>query len=84
VIEANQNKDPKQLSFGAHTLKSSSAILGAVTLATLCEALETLGNSGAIEKNEAQVNELVDQLEREYLRVISALEKKLHTIQLVH
>lgn len=83
VIEANQNKDPKQLSFGAHTLKSSSAILGAVPLATLCEALETLGNSGAIEKNEAQVNELVDQFEREYLRVVSALEKKLHTIQLV-
>lgn len=84
VVEANQNKDLNQLSYGAHTLKSSSAALGAMSLATLCETLETFGNSGAIAGNEAQVNGLVDQLEREYLRVVEVLENKLHKIQLVH
>ncbi|HEY9709669.1 MAG TPA: response regulator, partial [Oculatellaceae cyanobacterium] len=38
--------DPAAIKQAAHTLKSSSASLGAITLSKLCEDLERIGNSG--------------------------------------
>jgi len=41
--------DPKAVTAAAHTLKSSSAQIGAVRLAALCKELEALGRNGSIE-----------------------------------
>jgi HPt (histidine-containing phosphotransfer) domain-containing protein len=54
----------------AHTLKSSSASLGAMTLSKLCEQLESLGHSQSM----TGAREIVVQLESEYERVKTALQ----------
>ena len=43
--QAVASDDPLAMQGAAHSLKSSSAVLGARKLATLCQALETLGRS---------------------------------------
>jgi HPt (histidine-containing phosphotransfer) domain-containing protein len=43
--QAVASDDPLAMQGAAHSLKSSSAVLGARNLATLCQALETLGRS---------------------------------------
>jgi len=53
----------------AHTLKSTSANLGAHQMATLCAELEQRGRSGALEGTPA----LLAQLEQELERVSQAL-----------
>ena len=58
-----------QVKKAAHTLKSSSANLGAHQMATLCAELEQRGRSGALEGTPA----LLDQLEQELERVSQAL-----------
>ena len=55
----------------AHTLKSSSASLGAMTLSKLCEQLERLGYS----QTTAGAREIVAQLESEYERAKAALQR---------
>lgn len=62
--------DAKQLRFCTHTLKSSSATLGATTLANLCKELEVMSQS---EKIEGGLNKL-PQLKAEYARVEAALQ----------
>jgi len=62
--------DSATMQQAAHTLKSSSASLGAITLSKLCEQLESLGRSQAT----AQATELVAQIEPEYERVKAALQ----------
>ncbi|MFQ5857786.1 MAG: Hpt domain-containing protein, partial [Anaerolineae bacterium] len=54
----------------AHTMKSSSASLGAMTLSTLCKELEAIGRAGALDG----AAERVAQIETEYERVRIALE----------
>ncbi|HEY9613156.1 GAF domain-containing hybrid sensor histidine kinase/response regulator, partial [Allocoleopsis sp.] len=54
----------------AHTLKSSSASLGAITLSELCQELEAIAGSGAI----TQAQELFTRLESEFERVKTALQ----------
>ncbi|MEP0547424.1 MAG: response regulator [Rhodothermales bacterium] len=49
----------------AHTLKSSSALLGFTAMASLCEALETHALGGEI----GAVAALLDEVEREYERI---------------
>jgi HPt (histidine-containing phosphotransfer) domain-containing protein len=53
----------------AHTLKSSSASLGAMKLSELSKELEMKVNSGSVEGAEAQIKKIDD----EFLRVKSAL-----------
>jgi len=50
--------DPKAVAAAAHTLKSSSAQIGAVRLSALCKELEALGRSGSLER----VPELFDEI----------------------
>jgi signal transduction histidine kinase/CheY-like chemotaxis protein/HPt (histidine-containing phosphotransfer) domain-containing protein len=57
----------------AHTLKSSSATLGAHRLAALCADLETQGRARRIER----ARELAADIEAEYSRVEAALTEKL-------
>lgn len=70
IRSAIREQDGPALYRAAHTLKPSSAHLGAVYLAALCEELETLGKTGQLEKAAATQR----QLEIEFNRVKPALE----------
>ncbi|NEQ22314.1 MAG: response regulator, partial [Microcoleus sp. SIO2G3] len=59
-----------QLQTTAHTLKSSSASLGAISLSHLCEQLEILGQTGTT----VGARELITQVHSEYERVKIALQ----------
>ncbi|HID64148.1 MAG TPA: response regulator, partial [Anaerolineae bacterium] len=63
--------DAEGLQRAAHTLKSSGATLGAMTLSALCRELETMGRAGTLEG----AAEKVAQVEAEYERVKAALEE---------
>jgi HPt (histidine-containing phosphotransfer) domain-containing protein len=54
--------DPKAVTAAAHTLKSSSAQIGAVRLSTLCKELEALGRGGSVEG----AQELLDEIAGEH------------------
>lgn len=56
----------------AHTLKSSSATLGATTLSLLCQELEAISRTG----NTNMGSDKVPQMEAEYERVKAALQKE--------
>ncbi len=70
AIEAN---DPKALELAAHSLKSNSATLGAMTLSKLAAEVEDLGRSGKTDK----ATELLNEMEREYVRVKPAVTELL-------
>ena len=70
IDTAMTQQNASNLNRAAHTLKSSSAALGAMTLSHFCQALETSARTGAID-NEAG---LVPLLHAEYERVRTALQ----------
>ncbi len=55
----------------AHSLKSSSATIGAVDLADTCRQLETMGRRGALQG----ADELSRKAESEFHRVCAALDR---------
>jgi CheY-like chemotaxis protein len=61
--------DAPALKVAAHTLKSSSASLGATDLSTLCKEVQTLAAEGSVEPAES----IVVQIENEFAGVIAAL-----------
>lgn len=63
--------DAPKLRMAAHTLKSTSADFGALTLSGYCKELEALGKAGALAGTEG----LIAQVEAEYARVKPALER---------
>jgi HPt (histidine-containing phosphotransfer) domain-containing protein len=71
--EAVANKDAEPLRIAAHTLKSSSANVGARVLADLCRELEELGRSGSLDNAASKLSLLYD----EYRRVDAALSVEL-------
>jgi PAS domain S-box-containing protein len=71
--EAVAQVDGEGLQRAAHTLKSSSASLGAMTLSVLCQELEGMGRAGALEG----AAEKVAGVEAEYERVKDVLEKQM-------
>jgi HPt (histidine-containing phosphotransfer) domain-containing protein len=70
---ALDQKQPRLLQNSAHTLKSSSAILGAARLAQLCQDLELMAQAEDLSKS----REYVAQLNAEYLRVEAVLKNEL-------
>jgi CheY-like chemotaxis protein/HPt (histidine-containing phosphotransfer) domain-containing protein len=70
IREAVAQGDPEGLRQGAHSMRSSSANLGALTLANLLKELENLGRAGTT----ANAQTLLTQVEKEYEKVIKALE----------
>ncbi len=70
ISTAVTQQDAAAMQKAAHTLKSSSASLGAMTLSKLCEQIESMGHSGTT----AGVGEIVAQIESEYERVKAALQ----------
>jgi CheY-like chemotaxis protein/HPt (histidine-containing phosphotransfer) domain-containing protein len=73
IREAAQGNDADALYRAAHTLKSSSAYLGALTFSGMCKELEMIGRSKALEGAVARLAALA----HEYERVRDALEKPL-------
>jgi len=78
IQAAVQQQDAAALRFAAHTLKSISATLGAVTLAQLCQELETIGRTGMMAED-WHVNGLpqLRHLEVEYEQVKKTLNLEL-------
>ena len=70
IVHAIASNNPQKLHQAAHTLKSSSATLGATELSNLCKELEVMARSGMIEDGELKKS----QLEAEYERVKAALQ----------
>ncbi|MEP0886373.1 response regulator, partial [Trichocoleus sp. ST-U3] len=68
--EAVTQINPAQMQEAAHTLKSSSASLGAMNLSNLCEQLEMLGQTGTT----VGAREIITQVQSEYERVKTALQ----------
>ena len=73
IADAVAQSDPEALKKAAHTLKSSSANVGAITMAELCKTLEMMGRDKTIE----HADELADKVSTEYSRVLAALNKNL-------
>ncbi len=70
IQQAIANEDSPKLALAAHTLKSNSALLGATTLSTLCQKLETTG----YEEDLADAGQVLTQLKTEFEKVKIALE----------
>lgn len=66
-------RDAKALRYAAHTLKSSSVNLGALTLSALCKDLEAMGDDGVV----APAVTLLPTLAAEYQLVREALSAEL-------
>ena len=72
---AVHERDSAKLGRSAHTLKSSSATLGALDFAQMCQALENLAHSQPLaEANWEQAAQQVAQLEQDYFAVEKALQ----------
>lgn len=70
---ALRDGEPTAIQKAAHSIKSSSATLGAETLATLCKKLESMGR----EKNTENAWDILSEIEAEYERVKCALRGEL-------
>ncbi len=70
--QAVVSEDSETIERSAHSLKSSSATLGALDLAGLCKELEQIGREGATE----QSAEVFTNLENEFHRVQRALSEQ--------
>jgi signal transduction histidine kinase/DNA-binding response OmpR family regulator/HPt (histidine-containing phosphotransfer) domain-containing protein len=71
---AMSQKQPATLQRAAHTLKSSSASLGAMTLSQLCQELEHLDSSQIT----LGASEIISKVQSEYNRVEAALQRERH------
>ncbi len=78
--EALATGDGEALAFTAHSLKGSSAQLGALRLASLSHALELAGREGSLEEAAG----IVDEIEREIERVTPALKQASDATRVSH
>lgn len=62
LCTAAKSQDAEQLKFESHSLKSSSAALGAKQMASVCEKLEELATQGEL----ANATDLVEELKSAY------------------
>jgi PAS domain S-box-containing protein len=69
--------DCQTLNWAAHTLRSTSALIGAKNLAECCKALEMTSRMGNLEAVTTQVS----QLEAEYHQVLASLQMELQRCQ---
>ena len=70
--DAITHDDANALNHAAHALKSSSAALGAMLLANLCESLEVESRNGLIQKG----SDKIQPLEAEYAQIKVALQRE--------
>ncbi len=73
IMQAAERGDAKGLQMAAHSLKSSSAYVGAMHLSTMSKELEQMGRSGAM----LDAKDKAEMLKEEYMRVQAALEAEI-------
>lgn len=73
LITGAQEKSLKQIKINAHSLKSSSATLGAVEFSQLCQQIEL----SCIQENLDEACSLIPQLENEYQKIELLLNEEL-------
>ena len=73
IEKAAEEKDSKALLVAAHSLKSSSAYIGAMRLSAISGELEEMGRTGNLE----QATDTAKELKAEYERVRISLEKEM-------
>jgi HPt (histidine-containing phosphotransfer) domain-containing protein len=74
ILQSVESGDAKGLHMAAHSLKSSSAYVGAMRLSALAKELELKGRSNSLEG----AGELVQKLKTEFMLVMAALEKEIN------
>jgi len=73
IEQSVETGDAKGLQMAAHSLKSSSAYVGALYLSSLSKELEMMGRSQTLQGAKVKA----DLLKSEYLRVLAALEAEI-------
>jgi len=73
ILQAVENGDAKGLQTAAHSLKSSSAYVGAMRLSELSRELEMMGRSQVMDGAE----EKAEKLNREYKQVMMELDAEI-------
>ena len=73
ILHAVENKDAKGLQVAAHSLKSSSAYVGAMRLSDMSKELEMMGRSNVMDG----AKEKAERLSAEYTRVRTALDAEI-------
>ena len=73
ILLAVENKDAKGLHMAAHSLKSSSAYVGAMRLSDMSKELEMMGRAKVMDG----AKEKAERLKAEYLRVRTALDAEI-------
>jgi len=76
LAAARLSFDPVTLKLVTHTLKSSSASVGALTLAAMCAAAEQALREGRLDG----LNPLLDELEAEAARIDAAVQQLLSSL----
>jgi HPt (histidine-containing phosphotransfer) domain-containing protein len=73
IMRSVESGDAKGLHIAAHSLKSSSAYVGALRLSALARELELMGRSNSLEG----AYELAQRLKTEFMQVMIALEAEI-------
>ncbi|MDQ1312178.1 Hpt domain-containing protein [Methanothrix sp.] len=73
ILQAVENGDAKGLQTAAHSLKSSSAYVGAMRLSELSRELEMMGRSQIMDRAE----EMAERLNREHKQVMMELDAEI-------
>ena len=73
ILEALETGDAKGIYLAAHSLKSSSAYIGAMRLSALARDLEMMGRSGALEG----ARDAADRLQEEFNLAAKALQAEI-------
>lgn len=73
-MQSVENDDAKGLHMAAHSLKSSSAYVGAMRLSALAKELEMMGRSNSL----GGARELAQRLKTEFLQVMTVLEAEIN------
>jgi len=73
ILQAVEDKDAKGLQVAAHSLKSSSAYVGAMRLSDMSKELEMMGRSNVMDG----AKEKAERLSAEYTRVRTALDAEI-------
>ncbi|MEI6103033.1 MAG: Hpt domain-containing protein [Methanothrix sp.] len=74
IMQSVENGDAKGLHMAAHSLKSSSAYVGAMRLSAMAKELEMMGRSNSL----GGATELSQRLKTEFLQVMTVLEAEIN------
>ena len=73
--QALESGDAKTFERMAHTLKSNSALIGAMQLSELCEEMEAIGKSGVLKQAVDKIGPVLSEFEEVKIELSSILNK---------